>query len=71
MHRSRKILLALLVALLGLAGRTHANAAVCFPCICAEQCESTDQKCVSACHGNITCEGACAVAYNRCEASCD
>jgi hypothetical protein len=70
MKRSRLLLLALLITVLSLATRTHANAVPCYSCLCAENCEKADQACVAACHGNTTCIDACATEYGRCIEGC-
>ena len=70
MKRPRALLLALLVTLLGLASRTHANAVPCYSCLCAEACETADHNCVTACKGNTTCDETCATEYARCVEGC-
>jgi hypothetical protein len=70
MRRSRVLLFALLVALLGLVSRTHANAFPCIPCICAQNCENALLSCDKACNGNQTCLAGCGTRYSSCVEGC-
>jgi hypothetical protein len=70
MKRPRVLLLALLVTLLGLASRTHANAVPCYSCLCAEECDNLDQSCIAACKGNTACDATCATEFARCIEDC-
>jgi hypothetical protein len=70
MKRTRVLLLVLMVALLGLVSRTHADAAPCPDCLCIQGCETRESNCDKGCNGNQSCLTACGNQFTNCLDGC-
>jgi hypothetical protein len=70
MRRFRTLFLALMVVLITLASRGHANAIPCIPCECFQACESQYTSCVARCDGNSACDTACQTTLSLCDGRC-
>ncbi len=71
MKRTRILLLAVMVALIGLAARQEASAVPCYSCICIQNCERQQTLCIQGCDGNQSCDQRCGNAYIACIDGCN